>query len=228
MNCAEFLDRLQQQLDGVPVPPEPALTAHLRDCATCAARQAAVRRLTAVLPLLSPVVPATDLTRQITFAALRDLRRRRLARRSGFAMALAAGFLLVVCARIYLAPNGTPRPDGELAAHSLPAPVAEPTAEPAPPPLRSTVAEAQQAVASLTTRTADEAMGQTRLLLPIVPTTSLADLDLVPRETPGRPLREASQNLTAGPELVATSARRAVDLFFRDISPGVGQSRGGS
>jgi hypothetical protein len=100
-------------------------------------------------------------------------------------------------------------------------------AEAAVPPLRNAVAEAGEAVASLTSRTADEAVGQTRLLLPFKPGQSLADLDLAPPEAPAKPLREAGENFTAGLGPVASSARRAVDLFLRDIPPVGAQGRRG-
>ena len=87
------------------------------------------------------------------------------------------------------------------------------------PRRRATSTSAGEAVASLTTRTADQTVDQTRILFPIVPSTSLADLDLVPPEAPAKPLREAGENLTAALSPVAASARRAVDLFLRDVPP---------
>jgi hypothetical protein len=70
-------------------------------------------------------------------------------------------------------------------------------------------------------------MGQTRFLLPIVPGRSIAKMEMPPADTPARPLREAGENFTAGLGPVASSARRAVDLFLRDIPPIGGQGRGG-
>jgi hypothetical protein len=159
-------------------------------------------------------------------AVRRDARRRTLLRRGAFAAAaLAASLLLVVGLRLSQRPDSPTAPGPDVVAR--PAPVPPPTA-PAPPALRDTVAEAGEAVASLTTRTADEAVDQTRLLLPIVKGPSLADLVVVPpSDAPARPLREAGEGVSAGLGPVASSARRAVDLFLRDLPPVGGQGRGG-
>jgi hypothetical protein len=63
-------------------------------------------------------------------------------------------------------------------------------------------------------------------LFPMVSSPSLGEVGLQTETTTG-PLREAGQNMTAGFGPVATSARRAVDLFLRDMPPVSGQERKG-
>jgi hypothetical protein len=95
------------------------------------------------------------------------------------------------------------------------------------PALRSAVAEAGEAVASLTSRTADQALDNTRLLMPVVSGPRFDDVEL-PGDATARPLREAGQNLSVALGPVAASARRAVDLFIRELPPVSTQERKGS
>ena len=96
----------------------------------------------------------------------------------------------------------------------------EPAPGPPPTTLRDSMTEAGSAVASLTSRTADETLAKTQGLLPVVTDPSLNALDLGPPLDPqARSLREAGEGVTAGLEPVADSARRAVGLFFRELPP---------
>jgi hypothetical protein len=87
------------------------------------------------------------------------------------------------------------------------------------PTLRESAEELGGAVASLTSQTADETMGQTRWLVPRMSSPSLPKVDLESIEPPTRPLREAGEGVSAGLEPVTSSARRAVDLFLRELPP---------
>jgi hypothetical protein len=80
------------------------------------------------------------------------------------------------------------------------------------------VAEAGSAVASLTTRTADETVGQTWHLLPgaVAPTLAALGVD-TPLEPATGPLREAGEGVSAGLEPVTSSARRAAQMLLRDL-----------
>jgi hypothetical protein len=95
------------------------------------------------------------------------------------------------------------------------------TAEAPPGSLRESVTEASSAVVNLTRRTADETVGSTRLLLPVVVARPPADepAGTSPLDPPVRSLREAGQGLSAGLEPVTSSARRAFDLFLREVPP---------
>jgi hypothetical protein len=230
MNCREFVDVLQDHLDGIPLPSSQVLMAHLRECPACAELHVASRRLLRGLRLSTPPAPPAELAPAIAAAALREFRRRRLLRRSAFAIATAAAVLIVLGLRFAIQPGHKPSPVSEMAKGTHPSPAiaaAGRRQEHTSPPLLSAVEEVGEAVASLTTRTADEAMGGTRLLLPAVPGSSLGKLDFPATDAPTRPLREAGKNLTASLDPVANSARRAVDLFLRDLPPVRGPDRGG-
>jgi hypothetical protein len=230
MNCREFLDILHLHLDGAALPADSALEMHVRDCPACHARLTATRRLTDSFRLLRSSAPPPDLAPRISTAALRDIRRRRLVRRGALAGALAAGVLIALGGRLFLIADKPSNPAREVVKSTPAAPPATKSGSglnPGPRPLRNAVEEAGQAVASLTSRTADEAVGQTRSFLPTVTGRSLENLEIQPPDPSAIPLRVAGQNFTAGLDPVANSARRAVDLFLHDIQPGGGQARGG-
>jgi hypothetical protein len=80
-------------------------------------------------------------------------------------------------------------------------------------------------LAALVGRTADEAVEQSRALLPAgLPRQATFDADSLAIDPSVRSLREAGQGLSAGLEPVTTSARRAVDLFLREM-PGEVKNR---
>jgi hypothetical protein len=86
--------------------------------------------------------------------------------------------------------------------------------------LSANVEEATSAVASLARRTANETMSDGQLLVPSV-TLGMPPAEVVgpPLESPAQSLRETGQGVATGLEPVTTSARRALDLFLRDIPP---------
>jgi hypothetical protein len=77
--------------------------------------------------------------------------------------------------------------------------------------------EAGTALVSLMSRTADVAVDEGKLLIPIS-TPMFEPGDTVPVEGPTRPLTRAGQTVSAGLEPVTTSARRAMNLFLRDYA----------
>jgi hypothetical protein len=88
-----------------------------------------------------------------------------------------------------------------------------------PMSLRESVDTAGDAFASLTTRTAGETVEQTRLLLPVMVGPGLEPPGLPALEPPTRNLNDAGRGVSAGLEPVSGSARRAVDVFLRDLPP---------
>ena len=87
-----------------------------------------------------------------------------------------------------------------------------------PVSLQASVREAGSALVALVERTADEAVEQGRVLFPTtLPPQATFDSGTLPFDPPVRSLREAGQGLSAGLEPVATSARRAMDLFLREV-----------
>jgi anti-sigma factor RsiW len=214
MNCLESRELLQQQLDGQPID-RAALREHLVSCAECAALHAAAGRLQEGLRLLAaPLLPA-GMRERVLFKILAEQCARRRRRRMLAGAALAASLLVALAAGFYaLRPAEPTIPAGALlsAAEHLP---------PAPPTFRESVAEAGTAVVSLTLRKADETVGQTRMFWPALTPPSLDNAEVLsePLEPPARSLREAGQNLSAGLEPVASSARRAVGMFLRELPP---------
>jgi hypothetical protein len=88
--------------------------------------------------------------------------------------------------------------------------------------LHRRIEEAGLAVVALTRKTADETVGQTKFLLPVsIPHTAVGDAQELEQALgpPARSLREIQDGMSAGLEPVATSARRAVGFFLREIRP---------
>jgi hypothetical protein len=103
--------------------------------------------------------------------------------------------------------------------------IAEATPDPVPSP-RDSVAEAGSAVASLSRLARDETVEQTRMLLPVA--TAPLQLDgatlPAPLDPSAQSLREAGRGVSEGLQPVTTSARRAWDLFLREVPPAGGSS----
>ncbi len=217
MNCHDFQALLQQRLDGTEPESPRAYEEHLRSCPDCAALDGAARCLVEGLRLMTPPAPPASLARQTLSRVLKQRRRRRGRRRVVVPLAVAACLLVAILARLYWVPAPTPP-------RSQPEPVARPQ-EPPPEPvgIRESVAEAGQAVASWTKGRAEEAVSEARWLMPRVETKNLMTPELEP---PARTLRQAGAGVRAGLEPVKDSARRAVDLFFREVPMDLGEDRG--
>jgi predicted anti-sigma-YlaC factor YlaD len=213
MTCRDWQHLLQAHLDGTT---DAGLEDHLRACPDCATQRQAIRRLLDGLALLASPAPPAGLSEHLTarlIAEDRTRRRQRLHRRLVPVLSLAAAALLVVVLGRIFWPGPTapvdPRP-----VVRLPDPPAE--------PLRDSVAQASTAVATLTARTASATVDQTATLLPLVQGAALEPLAVAPTplDPPIQPLREATEGVSAGLAPVADSARRAVNLFFRDLPMG--------
>lgn len=214
MNCRDAQQILQQSLDGAPIESSEWL-AHLHECADCRTLASAGRRLQDGLRLLTAPVPPPDLTERIVEQVMRDRRRarRRLRRRWAVSLALAAGLLVALALRLDW--TGTTRQDQQ------PVTVAvnqqHPTGSPSAPTLRQSAAQLGEVFAELSSETAEQAVGQTRRWVSNVPSPDLPKLDLTTLQPPSKPLREAGKGVSEGIQAVTTSARRAVDLFLREL-----------
>jgi hypothetical protein len=197
--CAAAVVLLHRRLDGEAVILPVDVAGHVAGCVHCRERFAAAGRLSAASV---PPVPA-DLADRILAAVLADARRRRLMRRAPFALAAVAA---VIAVAVWLGRPPSPTPSSR----PVPELVHEPST-PAPNP-RQEFAEAGEAVASLTRRTAADAVGAGRHLIPDVPVPPWPEL-----ETAALPFEDAGQALAEGFEPVATSARRAARLFWREL-----------
>jgi predicted anti-sigma-YlaC factor YlaD len=222
VTCDEFQDWLQRRLDGAPPEDGDALDRHLAGCPDCREWHAAARRLEEGLRLLPAVTVPADLAGRVA-GRVRGERRVRLRRRVGLAASLALAACLVLA---LLLGRGRTRPEAPtMAGHTRP-----PASEAPPESLRDSVTEAGSAVVGLTRRTADETVGQTKLLLPVVVARPNLGDGGVPAtvEPPMRSLRAAGQGVSEGLEPVTTSARRALNLFLSEMPPVESEVKQGS
>jgi len=209
MNCLQCQQLLQDRLDGLPPTDTAEMNRHLAACPRCRGEHGAAGRLEEGLRLLSPPLPPARLSERIVSAVRDDqVRRRRVRRVVRLGLAAAACLLLVLTMA-----DHRPLPPTVLSTqYSV-------LSTQKGPSLRESVAEASTAVVDLAGRTADQTVGQSRLLLPVVlapPLETPAD-PLAPMQTPMRSLREAGQSVSSGFEPVADSARRAFDMVLREI-----------
>lgn len=204
-DCTASEQALLDRLDGLRVAEPAALERHLAVCSPCRGLHAAAGRMEEGLRARRLPVPPAGLTDRIVRAVLEERSREpRWPRRVVRTVALAASVFLVFLA-------------GEQRTRDLLLPPA-PDQPPAAVSLRASMEEAGNAVVNLTTRTADETVGQTRLLLPVVTTPPLDDpMPMPPVEPPMRSVFAAGQGVSAGLEPVTNSARRALGLFLRDV-----------
>lgn len=247
MNCSESQDNLQQRLDGEPIPDRAALSQHLAECADCRLLHAAAGQLEVGLRKMAAPLPPPNLRNNIVAAALKERSARRR-RRLVIGMALAASVLLAVGLALPLpglAPNEEglsgrlaqmrkyfvnliwPQPDVvwievtnlDLGASTSPVP------EEKAPSLRDSMAEAGTAMVSLTKRTADQTVEQTRILTEVLP-MPMNVFEAVP-PMPDQPIASAlehtGQRVATGFEPVTNSARRALSMLLRENPRAVSQ-----
>jgi hypothetical protein len=230
MNCPESLELLQRRLDGQAVPEPAALDRHLAACSECSDRHAAAQRLAFGLCRLGRPVPPPGLAPRIAARALAE-RRARLRWRRGIltTAAVAAGLLLAVLAlsRAGLGPFRPDSDDQPVAKHTSGGgqPIADRSGDHSPS-LEQVLEEARLAALALSRKTAGETLAQARRWLPpanplpvaVPPLGDGAGLAPV-LDPPAQTFRAAGKSVSEGLKPVTASARRAVDLFLREITP---------
>jgi len=199
-----------------------SVAGHVADCPKCGEMHRAGSRLREGLLHLVVPPPPHHFADRVVRRLLSDRQARRSRRRRWLVVtALAASLLLAVSAGYYWFGNRDAHPTiVELAPLADGGNKAPEQRTPTPSP-RESVADAGLAVASLSRKAKDETVEQTMLLWPVASTPlSFEGLDLqTPLEPPSQSLREAGQNVSSGLEPVANSARRAMNLFWRDLPP---------
>jgi hypothetical protein len=249
MNCDDCRQRLQARLDGESVDGDD-FDAHLLSCPACRALDGAARRLQVGLLAAAAPAPPAGLSARVVAGVLAD-RKWRSRRRLVFAaagLAVAASLVLAVLiassrsgsgdglfasltrpVRDFLDPPPSKAvvpidPSGSMQVQDDPVP-SQPVS---PPSLNENVAEATSAVASLARRTADQTVSDGQMFVPSVPMEMPADEVLgPPLDPPAQSLREAGHGVATGLEPVTNSARRALDLFLRDIPPVAPETKSG-
>jgi hypothetical protein len=235
MNCDQCRLALQAHLDGDPVSGDD-LDAHLHSCADCRALHAAAGRLRVGLLAAAAPTPPAGLSDRIVAGVLKDQRaRRRMRRRIVLAVVgLAAAASLVIAVFFRGGSSGGslaqvhqslhdflfPRPPGRAVLAGLDRMPDLDEELPALPSLNDNMEQATSAVASLARRTADQTMNDGQLLVPSVTLPMPSEEGVTPTlEPPAESLREAGHGVASGLEPVTHHARRAFNLFLRDMPP---------
>jgi hypothetical protein len=220
MTCVECQEYWQQILDGRPEADNTSFAEHLAACPACGQGNTAVRRLRDGLHLVAAPPLPSNFAQRVSQRVIADQVGRRRQRRRWFAAAVLAAslFLAVFAGYRWINPKEPgPVSPGPVAEGGKGAPEA-PTPAPSP---RASVTGAGEAVASLSRKATEETVEQTRLLWPVATAPLFFDgIDLqTPLEPPAQSLREAGSGVSSGLEPVANSARRAMNLFWRDLPP---------
>lgn len=230
-DCRAF-DRLANRVLDRELPPAALdADAHATHCPGCRAARAGVVRLLrrTFPPVLAPTPGFAD---RVTRAAVADFRRRRMLRRAARVGigALAASLLVGT----WFASPRSPLADRGAFARWWPAGVVRPVPVPEAPPapdstpdrqespdsIRGRFAEAGSAVVSLTRKATDDTLA---------PALTLFTAPAPSPVRPGRPAGELPEALTelpqaakAGLEPLTNTAKRAVNLFLRDVGGAAG------
>jgi hypothetical protein len=166
----------------------------------------AARRLRDVLSYVKPPRPPILMSERICGQILKEYRVRQRRRRLIEVAALAACLLIAVGFLYWSQPAKVVENPNSLGPKV------------ATPSLKESLQEAGAAVVSLTRRTADETLENTKLLLPAPDSERKHRAEDLSFEAPVQSLRMVEEGVAAGFEPVALSARRAVNLFVREVS----------
>lgn len=200
--CATFEELVQRVLDRE-APLTALETTHPTTCAACRGLASAARVL-ATTPTSSFEAPV-ELAARITDTVADDYRSRqrwRVAARAG-ALALAASVLFA--GFLYL------RPVEQLEVVSAP-----PRQLPPSPRVADRFADAGSAIATITRKASDQTVAPTRQLLPTTATPFAPMGDVAGVEPVTESLASVPSSAKAGFEPLATTTRRAMNLFMRD------------
>lgn len=194
IECDEFAAIVQSVLDG-DRSVAALRTPHAANCGDCRSLAESARTLATGLDALARFSTGRDIAADVVPAVLAERRRGRLVRRATAAAALAASVL----AAVVLLPNG-PEDRAVAVRETLPA---------KPPAVEESLREVGTAFVSLTKRTASETLAPARHLLAGIELPELSPDDAVPRPES----KPGSSPLAP----LANTARRAIDLFIRDV-----------
>lgn len=248
MNCTESQDILQRRLDCQEITDHAALSQHLAECADCRLLHAAAGQLEVGLRKMPPLMLPLNLRTNIVAAAVKERAARRR-QRIVLGMALAATILLAVWVEVlasessdgvarnpfrkmrdFVAGLFSKEPATERVLRfnaTYPGGIANPSSlfEEKTPSLRDSMAEAGTAMVSLTRRTADETVEQTRILTEVLPMPMnvFEAVPPMPEQPIASALQETSQRVATGFEPVTNSARRALSMLLRESPRAVNQ-----
>jgi hypothetical protein len=220
MNCAEFQELLQQRLDGESIADSDEMNGHRTACCSCRELETLASRLLGAFGARSVPKPSEKLSDQIVSLVMAEMEsrqaRRRWTRRALAVSSLAAGILLAAFLEYSWWGPRRPRdfPDSNVVTKKDERPASIPNQP------RLNFQEAGSTLVALVNRTADETVGQGRVLLPQeVPAPRLTVADNWQPALSPQAIRDAQDGVAVGFEPVTDSARRAVNLFLRELSP---------
>lgn len=217
MNCNEFMEELQQRLDGE-VCDDSAFDAHASTCETCRAHCESAQRMNQALFSQSRPMPPAGFTDRVVSLMLEDQRARRRQFRltAALASAVAASLLFV----LFLAGSRSNLRNPDNVTATATASIDKTAISLPSTSIDASVEEAGSALVALVSRTAEETVGQGRMLLPNLNSSPMfTELEswepkFVP---PTHTFQEAGQGVSSGLEPVTNSAVRAVHYFLRDL-----------
>jgi hypothetical protein len=217
MNAPECLELLQQRLDGTLGPACELLEQHLASCASCRELHQAAGLLEEGLRALPRPEPHPGLAERIVQRVLAERRSRLRWRRRALVVAAAACLLLTPLAVSLLADFSGPKsPSPQVVQRTQHKSAVIPS-------LEESAGEAGTAMAQLTDRLAGQTREQVRLLWGATTALEVAspvpDLETwqAPLDPAARSFRDAGQGVSVGFETVASSARRALSYFAREV-----------
>ena len=223
MNCSEFQNYLQQRLDGETPANGADIERHLAVCRSCRELRAAAMRFTQALEAQVSPIPPDRMSDQVVSLVLNEIASRRQARklwsRRLIATAAVAACLFMAIALGNSWRRSSQRPDVSVSNTLV---KRDEKSTPSHQPASLNIRDAGSALVALVNRTADETVGQGRVLLPQAVSSPAFPVpgDWQPSLEPdAQSLREAQEGVVTSFEPVTSSARRAVNLFLREISP---------
>jgi hypothetical protein len=197
--CDAFAEVVQSVLDGDR--PAGALAApHAANCDDCRALAESAQALAAGIRELARSIVPPDFAARVVPAALAERRRERFGRRAMATTALAASVLFAIIVAKPWAPDGRAVAERET--------VSEPPVRIAPP-VEDSLREAGSAFVSLTKRTAAETFAPARNLL--------AGIELPDATPPAEPPKVEAASMDSPIAPITNTARRAINLFIRDV-----------
>jgi hypothetical protein len=229
MNCAEFQEVLQSRLNGESSPATAEVERHLKLCPDCRELEVGASRLLEGLRAAAvPPLPEGQRDRIVSLALAQmesqRLARQRWGRLTIGASTVAAGLLLAVFLGFFR--SGARQGHGK--SDSIKLVKKDEKSAPALSQSALNIQDAGDALVALVNRTAGETVGQGRVLLPqsvSTPNISVAEAWQPDLEPSAQVLRETQEGVTDSLEPVTSSARRAVNLFLREVQSIDGQKQ---
>ena len=218
--CRAARDALMKRLDGELQPESETVVAHRADCPDCKALEDAARQMLNALPRLSSASPAYGFADRVLNRTIVQAHRPWFKRRRIWAAALALAASVVVAVFAIVRQERQTLDCRGLMVLAVPPAIPEPNppdvAVQNPVPLRDSFQEAGAAFSALARKTVDDGFG---FRIPRLPLAN-AKVDPLPnRDGPMAALEEVRHSATLTIAPITDSAKRAIDVFWRELGP---------